>query len=171
MIAGAVVAAGGTAYSTYSSMETADEMQDLANQQATKEEDYAQKEADEIREKARRLKASQNAALAASGIKLDEGTAGTIVQETDRLSEQDALAAIKEGKDRASLIRAQGRIDAGSRTSSGIATALGGASSVLGSVTSYRKATEGSRTAGLVNIDTDKIYKRTAPKYSLLSGG
>jgi hypothetical protein len=172
-IAGAVVGAGSGAYSAYVENDNAIDTGKAADKQAGLTQEAAQQDAANIRDKAARLKGMQAAGLASAGVKLDNGTANVVMGETDRLSEQDALAAIKEGSQRADLIKEQGQLTAGNFRSQAVASALGGVSSILGSVTSYQNATKGTRIADLTNLNTNAALttrSSSAPKYSLLGG-
>lgn len=172
-VASAVIAAGSTAYSAYASAEAADEQAELQDKQARMEEEAAASEADAIREKSKRLKANQTAALAAAGVKLDDSTtSGAILQETDRLSEQDALAVLKEGSNRAALLRGEADITRGKATATRVAGGLNTAATIAGGISSYQKATSASRGATQLDMDSSsqQFATRTQPRYSLLTG-
>jgi len=113
-------------------------------QQAADEEARGKEEAQKIREHARRVKAAQEAALAGSGVKLFEGTASDILSETDKLSELDALAALKDSAARANLLRKrESNILATDysvpRTSSLLATGLSLAANALSTYGQYKR--------------------------------
>jgi type II secretory pathway pseudopilin PulG len=170
-IVGAVVAAGSGSYAAYVSNDNAIDAKKAANAAAEREQEAAAKDAQTILDRADRLKGMQRAALSASGTTLGSGTSGTILGETTRLSEQDALQAIKEGNQRADIIRQQGQLTAGTYQSQGVASALGGVSGMMGGITSYQKATEGTRTATAMNTNTTtQLATRKTPTYSLLGG-
>jgi hypothetical protein len=173
LVASAVIAAGSTAYSAYAASEAADEQAKLQEQQANMEMEAAQKEAEQIKEKARRLKATQTAQLAGAGVKVDGGTSGALLEETDRLSEQDALAALKEGKNRADLLRQGANISRGQSQASLIGGALGTAGTIMNGVASYQKATANARAANNINLAADEgrgFVSRSGNKYSILGG-
>lgn len=176
LLVGSLVATvASTGYSMYSQSRAADKAEHAANYRADLENEAAAQDAANIREKAARLRGMQQASLAASGVKIDSGTSDVLLGETDRLSEQDALAAIKEGGQRAEIIKSQGQLTADNYRSQAIASALGGVSSILGGVSSYREATKGSRVAASVDLDTDKALSAKGlttkkPTYSLLGG-
>lgn len=173
LVAATVAAVGSTAYSAYASAEAADEQAELQNKQAQMEEEAAATEAEAIREKAKRLRAGQIAALAASGVKLDDSTtSGAILDETDRLSEQDALAVMREGSNRAALLRGQADIARGTATATRISGALNTAATVASGISSYQRATASSRAATQLNMDSSaqQFVTRTQPRYSLLNG-
>lgn len=109
----ATVAAAGSAYVSYEQQKKADAArkqqaeaeQKLLDQQAAEAERQGEVEAQKIRDAADKMKGRQTAALAASGVKLFSGTAGDLLTETDRLSEFDALEAIKSSKSYAKQLR------------------------------------------------------------------
>ena len=113
--------------------------------------------------------------MAAAGVKLDGsgGSADTILEETDRLSEQDAMAALREGRERAAIVRDQGNLTAGNYRSRAVAESLNGVSSMIGQVNSYRSATAGTRFANQIDQDSasQSFARRNAPRYSLLGSG
>lgn len=159
---GAAAVVAGTGYTIYSTEEAKDEAEDLANKQAASETEAAKSEAARIRERAQRMKGAQSAALAASGVKLSSsGTSGALLQETDRLAEQDALAVLQGGKARSSAILDQGKLDANAYRSRSISSAINGASELTSMAASRARATEAGRTASTVK-------QTTAKKYSLL---
>jgi hypothetical protein len=173
LVASVVIAAGSTAYSAYAASEAADEQAKLQEQQAAMEMEAAQKEAEQIKEKARRLKATQTAQLAGAGTRVDGGTAGALLEETDRLSEQDALAALREGENRASLLRGGANLSRSQSQASLIGGALGTVGTILGGVSSYQKATAAARAANNINIPADEgrgFVSRAGNKYSILGG-
>lgn len=171
MIAGLIISAASAGYSAYQQERAGDKAENMANLRGQQEVEAARKDAANIREKAARLKSMQSAALAAGGVTLGAGSADVILGETDRLSEQDALAALKEGGQRAEIIKAQGQLTSDNYTSQAVATTLGGVSTVLGGLTSYREATKGARAAKETDLNVDKaLASRKTPAYSLLGG-
>lgn len=167
-IVSAVVAVGGTAYSAVASADAADEQAKLQEEQAKQEQAAAQTEAEAIREKGQRVASSQNAALAASGVKLDDtGSSAALLTETKNLAEKDALAAITTGNNRATLLNAQANISRDKGTASLISGGLSAGSTLLGSANSFQKSTQGSKLASQINLDTSKLYT-SKTKYSLL---
>ena len=173
LVAATVIAAGSTAYSAYAASEAADEQAKLQEKQAAMEMEAAQSEADQLREKGRRLKAAQTAQLAGAGTKVDGGTAGALLEETDRLSEQDALAALREGGNRAELLRGGARISRSQSQAALIGGALSTAGTIMGGVASYQKATAGARAATTLNTQetSSGFVTRAGNKYSILNGG
>lgn len=166
-IIGAITTAGSAAYSAYVQQDNASDATALAAKQAEKELQVSEQDAANIREKAARLKSIQRSSLAASGVKVDAGIGGTadvILGETDRLAEQDALAAINEGKYRAGIIKDQGNLAAGNMRAGAVSSALGGVSALVNGVTSYNAATKGTRAADETNKSTNAAL---AKNYSL----
>jgi len=124
----------------------------ILSQQAADEEARGKEEVDKIRENARRIKSSQEAALGGSGVKLFTGTAGDITEETDRLSELDALAALKDSDSRAKLLKSRGSNILATdysvpRTSTLLGTGLSLVGSGLQSYGNYKKAGNVSKTS------------------------
>lgn len=76
--------------------------------QAADEEERGKEEAKKIRENAKRIKAAQEAGFGGAGVKIGEGTASDILFETDKLSELDALAALKDSTQKANLLKKKG---------------------------------------------------------------
>lgn len=79
----------------------------ILSQQAEDEMARGKEEAEKIKANARRIKSSQEAALGGSGVKLFEGTGADILSETDKLSELDALAALKDSTAKSNLLRSR----------------------------------------------------------------
>jgi hypothetical protein len=73
----------------------------LLDYQAQVERQAAMQEATNIREDARSVQGSARTAYAASGVKVDTGTAAMVDEKIIRESEQDAFMAILEGNRRA----------------------------------------------------------------------
>lgn len=114
--------AAGTAVSVYSQNQAADKADALANQQrlqAQQDAQFAASEAElqakQIRKAADRQRAEARAAIAASGATVGTGTAEQIDTQIAQESEQDALMAIYDGKNRSRAIRIAGD-DAASRS-------------------------------------------------------
>lgn len=98
----AVVGAGVSAYSSIESGKQQKKMYEDQAQQAANEGAYKKDAAKAQAEKIRRLGAAQKgeakAALAASGVKLGEGTALEVEKSITKNSEEDALSALLGGK-------------------------------------------------------------------------
>jgi len=96
--------------------------------QAAYAQDEAQAQADKIRRITRRDQGAARAALAASGVDVNRGTAMLVDQEIGTWGEQDALNAVLTGKREASLQRLAGK-NALMQGYTGVGSALmGGAS-------------------------------------------
>lgn len=167
LIVGAVLSAAGTAYSAYSQHEAASDQKKLLNQQAAMERETAAAEAGNIREKGKRLIGAQRAALAASGVKIDEGSGDALQQETSRLTEQDALAVLKGGANRSSLLQGEAKA-AGKRATSAL---VSGALDVGSTVADYKyQKAKLSKTDLNLKAGAEEFTRRNQPKYSLLTG-
>jgi len=101
----AVAAIAGAGVSAYSSMEQGkqqkkmyeDQAQQASNDAAYKQ-DAAKAQAEKIRRMGAMQKGEAKAALAASGVKLGEGTALEVEKSIAKNSEEDALSALLGGK-------------------------------------------------------------------------
>lgn len=173
LVVGTALSAVGTAYSAYQGYKAGKAEKKLANQQAANEESAAAAEAGNIREKGRRLLATQRATLAGAGVKIDSGSGDALQQETVRLTEKDALAVLKEGANRASLLRAQGKQAGKAATASLVSGALDVGSTVVSGVNKYNRAKAPAASAAKFRTDAESLSfaTRNAPKYSLLTGG
>lgn len=86
----------------------------------------ARLEAGNIRKAGERQRSAARAALAASGVTVDEGTAEQIDTEIAQNAEQDALTTIQTGVNRARMINAEGdmaRIEGRNRQTAGFLNA------------------------------------------------
>lgn len=174
----AVVSAGATIYKASEEEKAADKQNKLLKEQARQEREAGQAEADNIREKGRRLKGQQAAALAASGVKLDSGTAAGIMYETDTLAEKDALLALKGAGYRASNLETKGKIIAKEGDAGLTASYMTGASKIIGAVGSaygggVADTPGGGKKPSVTSGDTGSSpwARRENQKYSLLNGG
>ena len=117
-VAMAVASVAASAVSAYSSIEQGKSQKKWANYQADQaqadanaEAGYAQVEAAKIREAGQRQRGQARAAMAASGIKVDEGVAININEDIAQGAEEDALNAIFGGIDRQKRGYAQASAD------------------------------------------------------------
>lgn len=115
MLASAAVGTVGTIYSGMQQAEAADNQAQIAENNAAYEADAAKQQAEKIRRMAKAQRGEANAALAASGVKLGEGTALEVQKDITKRSEEDALSAllsgsraIKSGDEQADMLRASG---------------------------------------------------------------
>lgn len=131
------VSAGGTILSAVQANETAETNAELARRQGEADKDAAVAQAEKIRKAARQQVGQANAAMAASGVSLGEGTPVRINEQIYRDSEEDAYNTILTGtrrqrsaNDEAAIMRSQGSnalvggmINAGSTVLAGAAKA------------------------------------------------
>lgn len=106
-----IVAAAGTAASAYGQIQQGKEADRAAiaqgqqlSEQAGQEEDAAAAQAERIRKAARSQVGEARAALSASGVSSDEGSALKIQEDIIKDSESDALATILTGQRRGSTL-------------------------------------------------------------------
>ena len=118
----AAAAVAGTAYSVYSSQQAGKQAQltaDAQAEQSQKDADAAASaatvQADRIRRLARNQASEANAALAASGVEVGEGTAININEEIIGNAEEDAVLTIFNGQNQ----KARGSVDAANYRSIG----------------------------------------------------
>lgn len=165
-IAATAISAAGSAYAAVSASEAADETAKLQEEQAKQEQVAAQSEADLIRKKGRRVAGTQAAALAASGVRLDgQGSGSALLTETKTLAEQDALAAITGGANRATLLNDEAKISKDKATSTLIAGGMNTASTLLGGASAYQRSKQPAAQA--LNVPKDQITT-SRPKLTLL---
>lgn len=144
---------------------------ELLRMQAAQEEEAGQEEAAKIRENARRVKSAQTAGLGGAGVKIGEGTASDILMETDKLSELDALAALKDAGNRANLLKKRGGnllatdwyMNPPIRTSSALATGLSIANTGLSGYSKYK----GNQN----NVSETRSSSMTSMDYAQASSG
>ena len=110
-----------------------------AERQASEALYDADREANNVRENYRRLRASQTAAYAASGVEM-QGTPLAVLAEASAQEERDVLSVLLGGSRRATALREQATADqryqysvAGSQSSRGFGTLLGSVANVGGS--------------------------------------
>jgi hypothetical protein len=169
-VIGLIISAAGAAYSGHKAMIAGKDAKSAANDAARGEEEAAAAEAASIRDRAQRVKATQRAALAGAGVKLGEaGTGAEILGETDRLSEQDALAVLKEGANRAALLRKQGDQAAATGRSQATASGMNAAGSAVNGASKIRAANAPARTtSAALDGAALTLASRAAPRYSLI---
>lgn len=120
LVAGLIISAATATYSIVKQNQAAAEakkrakqQEALALEQSELERQRGAREAEMIRRRGAILMGTQQAQLAGSGILLGEGgTPETILTETSRLAEADALTALADSEARARQIRAQGGVAA-----------------------------------------------------------
>ena len=138
-VASSVVSAGASIIGGMQQKEAADTQAQIAENSAAYEADAAKAHAEKIRKAGLAQRGEAKAALAASGVKLGEGTALEVDKSIAKNAEQDALSAIlsgdralKSGEDQASMLRASGN-------AAQTAGFIGAAGSVLSAGASYAK--------------------------------
>ncbi|MFM9434610.1 hypothetical protein ACFDR9_001670 [Janthinobacterium sp. CG_23.3] len=99
-VASATVGAGAAIYSGVQQRQAADDNAELARRQGVQEKDAAVAQAEKIRKAARAQAGAANAALAASGVSIGEGTPVRINEEIYRDSESDAYSTLLTGSRR-----------------------------------------------------------------------
>lgn len=108
-------AAGSAIYSGQMQQDAANTNAEIAHRQGEQEKDAAVAQAEKIRKAARLQAGEANAALAASGVAVGEGTALRINEDIYQTSEEDAYSVLLTGNrrqrsanDESSALRAQG---------------------------------------------------------------
>ena len=110
LLIGSAVVAGGSAIMQGQQAEAMGNYQaEQARADADAAAESAKLEAANIRKAGERQRSSARAALAASGVNVDTGTAELINTEITQNAEQDALTTIQTGVSRARMINAEGQ--------------------------------------------------------------
>ncbi|MBK6355389.1 MAG: hypothetical protein IPF44_00960 [Betaproteobacteria bacterium] len=128
------VGVGSAVYSGQQQKQSNDTQAQIAENNAAYSADSARAHAEKIRKAGRAQQGTTKVALAASGVKLAEGTALEVDKSIIQNSEQDALSAIlsgdralKSGADEAGMLRASGQAAQTDGYMSATGTALSGA--------------------------------------------
>jgi hypothetical protein len=103
--------------------------------------EQAREEAQNIYANAAAIKAEQVAQFAAAGVVIGDGSAQAVIDETDRLSRQDALASLYTGGRQAAALRASAsarRAQEDDAVLSGLMKGIAGAAGNIGSYASTR---------------------------------
>lgn len=139
-IVATVAAAGVGAYASYAQGQAQKEASEfnakVAENNAMAAEQQGQFDAQQIRDKNRRLVASQRAAYAASGVDPNSGSPLDVYRDTKISGELEALTAIYTGRTSANAQTAQASLDRARANSASNAGTLGAASSLLGGAVS-----------------------------------
>lgn len=145
MIAAAVTAAGASIYSGVQQKKAMDANAELARREGNQEADAAVAQAEKIRRAGRAAASQANAAMAASGVAIGEGTALRINEQIYKDSEDDAFSTLLTGvrrqrsaNDQAGLMEYEGR-------SARTAGFLNAGASLLSAGSSYGKWKAGQR--------------------------
>lgn len=134
-VIGAVVSAAGTVMQGNAAVKAADFNTDVAKKNADAAAQQAAFDAEQTRDKNKRVLAAQRAAYSASGIDPDAGTAIDVQADSAAQGEMDALVSIYTGAASANSITARarlGKMEAQGARSAGYVSAGG---TVLGGVT------------------------------------
>lgn len=139
MVASAAVSTVAAIHSGQSQKNAAEANAELARRQGNAELDAATAQAEKIRKAGRATAAQANAAMAASGVSIGEGTALRINEQIYRDSEEDAYTTMLTGarrrqsaNDQAGLLEHEGR-------AAGTAGYLNAGATLLSSASSYGK--------------------------------
>lgn len=139
-VAAAAVGAGAAIYQGQQQKQTAETNAELTRRQAAADQDAAVAQAEKIRRAGKAQQAEANAALAASGVSIGEGTAVRIGREIVTNTEKDAMQTILSGARRA----ASGEAEAGMLRSQGSAASTAGylnaGSSLLAGASSFARS-------------------------------
>lgn len=142
MLATAAVGTAGSIYNGMQQAAAAEDQAQIAENNAAYEADANKQHAEKIRRMAKAQRGEANAALAASGVKLGEGTPMAIQKDIIQKSEEDALSAmltgsraLKSGSDQADMLRASGE----AASTSGYITALSTGATAYGNWKTLRK--------------------------------
>lgn len=115
MVAATAASAGGAIYSGVQQKEAADTNAELSRRQGNQEADAAVAQAEKIRKAGAAQASKANAAMAASGVSIGEGTPIRINEEIYKNAEDDAYSTLLTGtrraqtaNDQAGLLRAEG---------------------------------------------------------------
>lgn len=148
LMTAAVVSAGSAAYSGVQQKHAADANAELARRDGNAQADAAVAQAEKIRKSARAQAGQANAAMAASGVSIGDGTPLRITDQIYQNSEQDAYSTLLTGarrqqsaNDQASLMRYEGNA---ART----AGYLNAGASLLSSGANYGKWKTSQKTGG-----------------------
>lgn len=116
LIAGAVASAGASIYSGVQQKNAMEANAELARREGAQEADAAVAQAEKIRRAGRAAASQANAAMAASGVAIGEGTALRINEQIYKDSEDDAFSTLLTGvrrqrsaNDQAGLMEYEGR--------------------------------------------------------------
>jgi hypothetical protein len=138
-VASAVVGAGAAIYSGAQAQDAADTNAELARRQGEQEKDAAVAQADKIRKAARAQAGAANAALAASGVSVGDGTPVRINEQIYQDSEQDAYNTLLTGSRAQRSANNQANVLTAQGNSAVVSGTLNAGSSLLSSGANYAK--------------------------------
>ena len=137
--AAAVVGAAASAYAGAQAENAADANAELQRREGEQQKDAAMAQADKIRKAARAQAGAANAALAASGVSVGEGTPVRINEQIYKDSEQDAYNTLLTGSRAQTSANNQANILTAQGNAAMISGALNAGSSLLSSGSNYAK--------------------------------
>lgn len=138
-VASTVVAAGSAIYTGVQASNAADTNAELTRRQGVQDADAAVAQADKIRKAARAQAGSANAALAASGVSVGDGTPIRINEQIYQDSEQDAYNTLLTGSRAQRTANNQANVITAQGNSAMVSGALNAGSSLLAGGATYAK--------------------------------
>lgn len=138
-VASTVVAAGSAIYTGVQASNAADTNAELARRQGVQDADAAVAQADKIRKAARAQAGAANAALAASGVSVGDGTPIRINEQIYQDSEQDAYNTLLTGSRAQRTANNQANVITAQGNSAMVSGALNAGSSLLAGGANYAK--------------------------------
>jgi hypothetical protein len=155
-----ILTAASTAYGVVQTVQANNDKKKALEEQKRQELERGRRDAELIRRNADQVKSAQLAAIAAGGAQLGEGTANTILSETSRLSELDALTALRDANNKARLIE----MERSSIPSTG-ASLFGGALDIGAAGVNAYNSYSSAKTADTL------LTSRTTSKAAMVTGG
>jgi hypothetical protein len=149
-IASTAVGAGTAIYSGIQASNTADANAEQARREADATQVAAMTQAEKIRRAGRSQVSEANAALAASGVSIGEGTPVMIGQKITENAELDAYATILSGKRKATTLNDQAAIGTWQGQASKTAGFVNAGASLLGGVAKSQKGWVGGTTGAQI---------------------
>jgi hypothetical protein len=137
--AAAVVGAAASVYQGAQAQNAADANAELQRREGEQQKDAAMAQADKIRKAARAQAGAANAALAASGVSVGDGTAVRINEQIYQDSEQDAYNTLLTGSRAQRTANNQANVITAQGNSAMISGALNAGSSLLAGGANYAK--------------------------------
>jgi len=137
--AAAVVGAAASVYSGAQAQNAADANAELSRREGEQQKDAAMAQADKIRKAARAQAGAANAALAASGVSVGDGTALRINEQIYKDSEQDAYNTLLTGSRAQTTANNQANVLTAQGNAAMISGGLNAGASLLSSGSNYAK--------------------------------
>lgn len=138
-LAAAAVSAAASVYTGVQAKNAAEANAELANRQGAQEKDQAVAQAEKIRKAARAQAGAANAALAASGVSVGDGTAVRINEQIYQDSEQDAYNTLLTGSRAQRTANNQANVLTAQGNAAMISGGLNAGASLLSSGSNYAK--------------------------------